>query len=198
MMNRTLNIDVIVIFLVIASPFGFFLYLLAPNDTQIWSTKYFVIDAGYFEDIQNFLWIFNYKLLVILLISIWFLTCKNWWRLVVLIPLSFEIYKFLSFINDRNNYFSDLDFKISLYVIMPYCLTLFALSKLLGYYSKKTNTKSELHNEISKQMNELSRFRKKEFRKAYNEFKALKKDKNSLENKEYLSKLIAIREKLSS
>ncbi len=197
-MDRELSKDVIVIFLVIASPFGFFLYLLSPNDAQIWSTKYFVIDAGYFEDIQNFLWIFNYKLLVILLISIWFLTCKNWWRLVVLIPLSFEIYKFLSFINDRNNYFSDLDFNISLFIIIPYCLSLFTLSKLFGYYSKKNNSKSELHNEINNQMNELSRFRKKEFKYIDKEFKALKTHKDYLESKEYLSRLIRLRDKLSS
>ncbi|MDG5491645.1 hypothetical protein [Psychroserpens sp. SPM9] len=188
--------DLAIILILIISPFAFYLHVFAPK-TQTWETLFFTIDAGYFEKVRNYLWIYSYKILTILIITIWFITCKYWWRLVLLIPLLFAVYNFISFINDRYEFYEDYQFVNSLPALIIYTLLIYFLSIKAGYYSSKKNIRSKLDSEIYYLMKELSIFKKSDSLFLKRQLRILKKEKETYEKKEYLIKLIELRDKMT-
>ena len=189
--------DLIIILIIVVSPFAFYLHTLAPSNEQIWKTNYFTIDAGYFEYVRNYLWIYSYKILTILLLSVWLVTCKNWWRLFLFFPLSLEIYKFLGFIEERFNLFGNINYIESLPIFIIYAIILLLLSKKLNYYSSNKNFKSDLNLEIYNLMKDLSVFKSKDFKRVKSELNSLKKRKNFSNKKELLIELIALRDSVN-
>ncbi|WP_204345161.1 hypothetical protein [Psychroserpens algicola] len=196
MKNIKIKKDLIIVLIIIISPFAFYFHVLAPT-TKVWDTKFFTIDAGYFENVKNYLWIYAYKTLTILMISIWFVTCKNWWRLVLLIPLSIEFSKFISFLNDRYNFLDNYGFAHSLPIFLMFSFLLLFIAKKLNYYSVNSNTRSELNDEIYKLMNDLSLFNRKESYKIKKKYDLIKKQKDKIEKKEYLCSLIELRNSIN-
>lgn len=52
---------------------------------------------------QFAMWIFLGKLIPILLLSIWFFTCKHWWYHSILIPLAMYVFQLINAINQDVN-----------------------------------------------------------------------------------------------
>nr|WP_321234832.1 hypothetical protein [uncultured Psychroserpens sp.] len=196
---RSFNIkkDIIIISIIIVSPFAFYFHVLAPK-TKIWETILFTIDAGYFEKINNYLWIYSYKILTILMVSIWFITCKNWWRLAILFPLSFEFSHFISFLNDRYQFLSNYSHFHSIPIFLIFGFLLFLISKKLNYYSLKNNNKSKLNAEIYELMKDLSLFDRDKSQEIEKQFNLLKKEKDFINKKDYLVILINLRDKMDN
>ncbi len=183
--------------IIIISPFAFYLHLLSPNEEQVWETMFFTMDAGYFENIRNYLWIYSYKILTILLISLWFITCKNWWRFFLFVPLSWEIFKFTGFIDERYNFFNPHNYITSFPIFVLYAMLLIFISKKLNYYSKNKRFKTQLNSEIYLLMKELSVFRNSDSKELKEQLKRLRQQKDVLDKKVYLTKLLELRDSLS-
>lgn len=187
---RRAKIDYFLIAIVIISPFAFYLHLLSPSDSKIWQNKLFTIDAGYFEYVQYYLWIYSYKFLTIILISTWFISCKYWWKMILLVPFSFEIFKLASFINDRYEFISDFNIYHSLPLIAIGILILYVLNYKLKYSDHQKS--DSINFEIYQLMREISSFDNREVRKLANDYKLLKSQKKLLKKREYLKKLIEL------
>ncbi len=54
-------------------------------------------------------WTILGKVIPLLLLSIWFFTCKHWWYHVILIPIGMYLFQFISTINDDLRYFDVLE-----------------------------------------------------------------------------------------
>ena len=85
--------DVIIALVIIILPFLFFSYELIP-ETRIWENAIFTLESKYFNDVNYFVWIFNGKLMMIIFICLWFISCRHWWRNFILIPFLLEFYRF--------------------------------------------------------------------------------------------------------
>lgn len=182
--------DLVIVMLIFSLPLLFYTYKLFPN-VEVWDTKYFVFYSSYFKSINTFVYFLFNKLLVFFLLSIWFITCKHWWRLVILIPLSIEFYKILNIINDDVNYFDEVEFIESIPLILPLIVVLFYVSKRLNYYCKYKKLKSEINFELISLLKESSTA--KSSKVIRDEFNMLKKISKKIPREDYLEKLTELK-----
>ena len=103
-------VESIAIILIALSPFMFKLHEYLPEDPEATIQWFGVIfDRNGFLDLKTYGWFMLGKLVPLLLLTIWFLTCKHWWYHIILIPMmmyAFQIFETLysedKFIDTRN------------------------------------------------------------------------------------------------
>ncbi|MCB0744336.1 MAG: hypothetical protein KDC67_10560 [Ignavibacteriae bacterium] len=194
--SKRLKKDMFILFFIIALPFAFFIYNIAPEEIHVWKTSWFEIDSGYHKGVDYFLWILSVKFLTLSILSIWFVTCIHKWRMVILAPIFVEIYKIcvnISITHHGLNY--DFYFPKSLLISIPFSILLIFVSKKIGYYSR-FNTQS-LNEEISDSMIKISKFDSSIYKNIKKELNKLNKEKEAMDKKDYLIKLIALRDKMT-
>jgi hypothetical protein len=92
--------------LVAATPFLFYLYTFVPNE-QIWTTSLFTYRSGYYESAQIGVWSIMGKLVPLLLLLIWFFTCRHWWYHAILVPVAMYAYQLAGVIADESLHFDE-------------------------------------------------------------------------------------------
>lgn len=103
-------IESIGIFFVVISPFIFKLHEYLPRNPEA-TIQFlgFVFDSNGFADLSTYAWFMLGKIVPLLLLIIWFLTCKHWWYHSILIPImmyAFQIFEVFQsndgFVDTRN------------------------------------------------------------------------------------------------
>ncbi|MEH6537826.1 MAG: hypothetical protein V7719_15600 [Psychroserpens sp.] len=191
--NNKTKKDVFLMLVIIILPFVFYIYNLAPR-TAKWKTTWFEIDSGFYDDVNMFLWLLSIKFFTILILCIWFITCSYKWRYVLLFPLLFESYKVIvGFKIVDFGHFNDVPYVNSLYLFVPLVVILFLIDRKTGYYKKKDSIQGAINTEIIK----LSKFDMKIHKTIKSELSELSEKKDLIDQKTYLLKLIALREKVN-
>jgi len=185
--------DVIIALLILVLPFLFYLYRLAP-DIPIWETSWFTFNSGTWESVYYYLWLICTKLLLIFSLSIWFITCKHWWRYVILVPLIIELFKFSSIYNNIQLVMDEMEYLHSLPFTIPVVILVIFISRKINYYSKYLDLNNEMNAEIESLLNELEINNDKNG--IIEEFRQLKESKSSLSTEDYKSKLLQLRQQL--
>lgn len=88
------------------TPYFSYLYESVPV-AQYWDTFLFTYDAGAWEDANYAMWILTSKLLPLLLLFIWFFTCRHWWYHALLVPIAMYIYQIFGFFNVSVKFFDE-------------------------------------------------------------------------------------------
>lgn len=88
----------IVALLIAATPYIFYLYESFP-ETDTWETFLFTYKTQAYKQIYVMAWTLMGKLIPLLLLFIWFITCKHWWYHVILIPIGMYLFQFISAAN---------------------------------------------------------------------------------------------------
>ncbi|MCK8481901.1 hypothetical protein [Psychroserpens algicola] len=190
--------DFIIALLVMSMPFTFYLYNLAPLELKIWKTSWFEINSGYYQDVNYFFWYLSVKFLTLNLLSIWYITCKYWWKYTLLISIIIEIRKILVIINAREHGFNSLPpYYESLGYSIAYILILTYISYSLGYMIKSKIYKLEVNKEINNKIIKVSDFKTSEYKKFNKLMKGLINEKSKMTKKEYLTKLISLRDQMT-
>ncbi|WP_055444754.1 hypothetical protein [Lacinutrix himadriensis] len=187
--------DLFILLLIIITPFLFFLYTIAPEDVTEWKTRFFHINlskTGY--DVNATLWYFSYKLLFFIVFILWFITCKHWWRYVLLVPLLVEVYKISGMCYELNGISADYKFYYSFISWVPLIIILFILSKKLNYYSLSKSINKQIDEEIYVLMNQVSNYKTVDYKEFKVKLISLRKQKENLDKKEYLVQLIKLRD----
>ncbi|WP_233164231.1 hypothetical protein [Snuella sedimenti] len=89
--------------LIAITPYLFYLYESVP-DTKVWDTFLFTYNSGYFENANSFMYFFVSKAVPLLLIFIWFFTCRHWWYHAILVPITMFLYQIFNLFNDDIEY----------------------------------------------------------------------------------------------
>lgn len=198
--NMSLKRDIIIMFLIVILPFLFYLYNLAPKG-QEWETSLFTINAGLYENVDYFVWLFCIKILTFLILCLWFLTSVNKWKYVLLVSIFLEMNKFSNIVigSQINLPFKVLD--INIYAVLfsiPFFILLLWVNSKLAYSNSEKSISSQLNEEINNEYDRLTNFDIKTYTTVKNDLTRLEKQKQKLSKKEYLNELIATRDRLSS
>ncbi|WNH12249.1 hypothetical protein [Thalassobellus suaedae] len=100
--KKNLIIGSIIATLIAITPYLFYLYESVP-DTQVWDTFLFTYNSGYFESANTAMYFFVSKALPLLLIFIWFFTCRHWWFHALLVPITMYIYQIIRLFDDGDS-----------------------------------------------------------------------------------------------
>ncbi|WP_298420841.1 hypothetical protein [uncultured Kordia sp.] len=77
------------------------MYEYAPENTQTWETSWFTIKDTNYLDLRTAFWVYMNKLIPLILMIIWFFTCKKWWYHVILIPMFMYGFQFYTALNNK-------------------------------------------------------------------------------------------------
>ncbi|QLE02783.1 hypothetical protein HX109_14865 [Galbibacter sp. BG1] len=112
--HRILSIGSIVALLIAISPYLYYLYESFP-ESKVWDTMLFKFEAQKYGSLYLYAWFFLGKFVPLMLLTLWFFTCKHWWYHVILIPISMYFFQLLSVINDDVQYLDEFE----IYYIIP-------------------------------------------------------------------------------
>jgi hypothetical protein len=107
----------IVVLLIASTPILFYLYESFP-ETQIWETSLFTIETSY-TTMYHLAWYLTGKSIPLLLLLIWFFTCKHWWHWIILVPISMYSFQLWGIINESNS----MDI-VEIYYVIPLMMIL--------------------------------------------------------------------------
>ncbi len=184
--NKIELVDIIVIVLIALSPYIFYVQYLLP-DSEL---KRFIIEYG--NDLDTVLWFCAIKIHLIVLLLIWYFTCKHWWRISILIPLILEIFKLIGLFNTNVDTFDEVDFIISFPVTIPIIFLVFFLLNKLRLYSKSRILIDELNEEIESVFSQVSSNNQSIIGRIEKDFLILKENRKQYSKEDYLNKLLKL------
>jgi len=126
------------------TPYLFYLYESVP-DTKVWNTFLFTYKSYGFEDVSTVMWLLTGKAIPLLLLFIWFFTCRHWWYHVILVPISMYLYQIISLFNDDVKFVDEFQL---LYLIPAMAIVIPSIYLLRARMFNKINT-------VSKSLQEL-------------------------------------------
>ncbi|EIJ40224.1 hypothetical protein JoomaDRAFT_3278 [Galbibacter orientalis DSM 19592] len=112
--TKALALGSIMAFLIAISPYLFYLYESFPQE-QVWETFFFTFKTSHYSTLYVAAWNVMNKFVPLMLLIIWFFTCKHWWYHVILIPISMYIFQLVSSLNDDIRYIDEFE----IYYIIP-------------------------------------------------------------------------------
>lgn len=101
--SRSLLTGSIIALIIAATPYIFYSYRSFP-DTKVWETFLFTYDSKFYGKVSVGMWTILGKFIPLLLLIIWFSTCRNWWYHVILIPIGMYLFQLIMVINDDIRY----------------------------------------------------------------------------------------------
>ncbi|MFP2994548.1 hypothetical protein ABN763_01500 [Spongiivirga sp. MCCC 1A20706] len=113
--RRSIVISSLIALLIAISPYIFYLYESAPDDSQIWETFAFTISTEAYPNVYSMLWLIMGKVLPLYLLILWFFTCKHWWYHVILIPIAMYSFQTFTLLNDDAEFVDEAE----IYYIIP-------------------------------------------------------------------------------
>ncbi len=130
------------------TPYYFYIYKYVPEE-RLWVTSWFTYDSHSWEDANYVMWIFTGKFVPMLLIIVWFLSCRHWWYHVLIVPIAMYIYQIFGLFNENIGYIDEFQLK-HLFPLMAIVIPLIYLIRARIFNRINTVEKSvqELEDEL--------------------------------------------------
>ena len=141
--KKSLVIGSIIATIIAITPYLFTLYDSVPQE-QVWDTFLFTYYSGYFENANTAMWVITGKAIPLLLVLIWFFTCRHWWYHAILVPIAMYIYQIIVVFYD--DYYMD-EFQV-IYMIPIMAIVIPSIYLIRAQISNRIN-------EVSKSLEEL-------------------------------------------
>ncbi len=118
--RKKIIVESILVFFIAITPFLYKIYDYFPEDDPQATVSFLgiVIGSNGFADVSTFMWFIMSKITPLYLLVFWFLTSKDWWYHIILIPIAmyaFQIFEVLF------SYDEDIDTENLLW-LLPICM----------------------------------------------------------------------------
>ncbi|WP_299362274.1 hypothetical protein [Winogradskyella sp.] len=195
--RKKLKRDIITIIAILLIPVIAYMYLLFPNTKDI-SIFNYSLSSGYYEDFQYFIWVLSQKFMFISVFIIWYITTKNWWKNILLIPLLVFVFQFIMVINNNVNYFDEYEGIAAMIIAIPIILAFYFLIKRLRniLITKEINDDIEL--EVEDLLYDLSNKNFDNYKHLKTKLDSIRSIKPMLDKEIYLKELILLKDQLTS
>ncbi|NAS30526.1 hypothetical protein GTQ40_06060 [Flavobacteriaceae bacterium R38] len=115
--SKSLLAGSIIALLIAISPYIFYSYQGLP-DKPVWETFLFTFESKYQGSVYISGWFLIQKIVPLILLILWFFTCKHWWYHVILIPVAMYCFQIFSTLNDDIQYYDEVE----IYYLLPIML----------------------------------------------------------------------------
>ncbi|MGH1388080.1 hypothetical protein [Kordia sp.] len=153
----------VIAILIAITPYIYYLYESFPEE-KVWETFLFTYEAKHYQTVDYAVWIFMGKIVPIILLILWFVTCRDWWYHVILIPIAMYSFQLYSAINDDVKFMDEVEIywmipimmiivpivyfiRIKLFDKYVYNIDLKKMDAELAEYERKEKEMLEEHNE---------------------------------------------------
>lgn len=135
--------------LIAITPYVFYLYESVPA-TKVWDTFLFTYESTYYEDANWVAWIFIGKAVPLLLMLIWFFTCRHWWYHVIIVPIAMYTYQLFGLFNDDYKYIDEFQLTYLIPVMAIIIPSIYLLrAKMFNKLNNRNKTMEELEEEFT-------------------------------------------------
>jgi hypothetical protein len=86
-LSRSAIVGSIIATVIASTPLLYSLHESVPDDLKVWNTFLFTYESGFWEDVQYAMWVYTGKIIPLILLLIWFFTCRHWWYHALLVPI---------------------------------------------------------------------------------------------------------------
>ena len=90
----------IVVIIIACTPILFYLYKDFPSDSKSLEVLFITIKTDYYTSVYHLAWYVTGKAIPLLLLFIWFFTCKHWWHWIILVPIAMYSFQLWGIINE--------------------------------------------------------------------------------------------------
>jgi len=97
--RKSLVIGSVIATFIAMTPYLFYLYESVP-DQPIWDTFLFTYESEYYESAFVVAWTLTGKIIPLLLLLVWFFTCRHWWYHSILVPIAMYTYQTFTTVNE--------------------------------------------------------------------------------------------------
>ncbi|QDO95014.1 hypothetical protein FNB79_13885 [Formosa sediminum] len=102
--SRSIITGSIIATFIAATPYLFYLYESVPENVKVWHTFLFTYESTFYGGLDIVAWTLTGKLVPLLLLFIWFFTCRHWWYHVLIVPIAMYSFQIFTILNDDINY----------------------------------------------------------------------------------------------
>ncbi|WP_019669621.1 hypothetical protein [Eudoraea adriatica] len=190
------KLNLLVIVLLVFTTLLWFSHYLIPEYEQVLDLGIVQVNNNGFDSVRIYLWFLLQKLIILIPMTLWFLTCHQWWKYAILSPIILYSYQFWEATQDVS--FLDEAGNISAFpAIFCVVLLLLVISKAIKYRVQILIMYEQLTDEIE------NLFKNTDFRAntdLYKNVKQIKIHKAEIDREtnaeEQLIKLITLRDEL--
>lgn len=97
-LSRSAVVGTILATIIASTPLLYSLHESVP-DEPIWDTFVFTYESGLWESAQYAMWVYTGKIIPLILLLIWFFTCRHWWYHALLVPIVMYAFQILTTYN---------------------------------------------------------------------------------------------------
>lgn len=91
----------IIVLIMACTPFIYYAYESFPTDSQVWKTPFSI--STQYPSFNHFAWFLTGKIIPIILLLIWFFTCRHWWHWIILVPLAMYVFQLFNILKQTRN-----------------------------------------------------------------------------------------------
>lgn len=146
--KKRLILGGVIAFLLAITPFLFYLYKYAPDDSKVWETPLGTIESGRFNYVQSYIHALFTKITFVIITSLWFISSRDWWKWAILIPLTMFLFQLIGVINYQEKFIDEFDFWYALPIIIPTLLTLIWIGNEINKTIGDIDLREELEEEL--------------------------------------------------
>lgn len=147
--KASLLIGSIIILLIVAAPYLLYISEGIPEDAIELNTFFGVIRSGHYLSVQHFIYFICAKFVPLFLLTIVFVTNKNWWAPALLVPIAVYLFQLISVLNDSAEYFDEIEFIYTLPILVPVVVGLFFIRHKISIYIQATDLKKEMDDKMN-------------------------------------------------
>ncbi|WP_297692444.1 hypothetical protein [uncultured Eudoraea sp.] len=190
------HLNLVVISILIFSIILWFVHYFVPENTQKLDLGIIQVYNNGFLNVRIFIWFLVQKLIILIPMIIWFLSCQHWWKYAILSPIILYSYQFWEATQDVESL--DAAGNINAFpAIFCVVLVLLALSKAIKYRVEILTMYEYLLEEIDDLMNNPDFIANKGLYKKLRRYIELKEEiAKETNTKKQLMRLISLREEL--
>lgn len=146
--RKSLVLGSVIATVIAISPYLYYLHESVP-DTKVWDTFLFTYNSGYFGSANNAMYFVFSKAIPLLLIFIWFFSCRHWWYHTLLVPIAMYTYQIFSIFNDDNQYVDEFQLIYLIPVMAIIVPTIYLIrARIFNKVNEASKSMEELENEL--------------------------------------------------
>ena len=147
-LTRSAIIGSIIATVIASTPLLFSLHESVPAE-PVWDTFFGTYESGYWEDAQYAMWMYTGKILPLILILIWFFTCRHWWYHALLVPIIMYAFQIVSIYNGDAKTIDEGQFVVLLPVLVFVVPSIYLIrAKMFNKINDADKTLEELEEEF--------------------------------------------------
>lgn len=116
--KKSLVVGSLLVIIIALTPFIFYSYENFPDNSQVWESFLFDINTSY-TSVMHLAWYLTSKAVPLVLLLIWFFTCKHWWHWIILVPIAMYSFQIWGILNESGG----LD-EVEIYYVIPLMMVL--------------------------------------------------------------------------